>query len=72
MAPVGLLRGPVLCWLGCFLAALIIAAIAEWFREAQYRPNSWIIIFNARVVAYYRAREAYLLFLRVVICMLWQ
>src|SRR5262249_46636507 len=34
--------GNVLYWLGCILAALIIgAAIAEWFRDAQYYPNWW-------------------------------
>jgi hypothetical protein len=37
----------VLYWLGCILAALIIAAaVAEWFRVAQYHRNDWAIIFE--------------------------
>ena len=45
--------GNVLYWLGCILAALIIgAAIAEWFRDAQYHPNGWVIIFEFAVFAF--------------------
>ena len=45
--------GNVLYWLGCILAALIIAAaIAEWFRDAQDRPNGWVIIFEFAVFAF--------------------
>jgi uncharacterized membrane protein len=45
--------GNVLYWLGCILAALIIAAaIAEWFGVAQYRPNGWVIIFEFAVFAF--------------------
>jgi hypothetical protein len=45
--------GKVIYWLGCILAALIIAAaIAEWFGEAQYRPNGWVIIFEFAVFAF--------------------
>ena len=45
--------GKGLYWLGCILAALIIvAAIAEWFRDAQYQHNGWIIIFELAVFAF--------------------
>jgi hypothetical protein len=45
--------GNVLYWLGCILAALIIAAaIVEWFGEAQYLPNGWAIIFEFAVFAF--------------------
>jgi hypothetical protein len=45
--------GNVLYWLGCILAALIIAAaIVEWFGEAQYLPNGWVIIFEFAVFAF--------------------
>jgi hypothetical protein len=62
--------GNVLYWLGCILAALIIAAaIVEWFGEAQYRPNGWVSSLNLRfsrslsgesaacVITCYRARD---------------
>jgi hypothetical protein len=45
--------GNVLYWLGCILAALIMAAaIVEWFGEAQYLPNGWVIIFEFAVFAF--------------------
>jgi hypothetical protein len=44
--------GNVLYWLACILAALIMAAaIPEWFRDAQYHRNGWIIIFEFTVFA---------------------
>jgi len=44
--------GNVLYWLGCILAALIMAAaIVVWFGGAQYRPNGWVIIFEFVVFA---------------------
>jgi hypothetical protein len=45
--------GNALYWLGCILAALIIAAaIVEWFRDAQYHRNGWVIIFEFAVFAF--------------------
>lgn len=42
--------GNVFYWLGCILAALIAAAgIAEWFGEAQYRPDGYGIIIGFAV-----------------------
>jgi hypothetical protein len=44
--------GNVIYWLGCLLAAVIIAAaIPEWFRDAQYHRNGWVIIFEFAVFA---------------------
>jgi len=49
--------GNVLYWLGCILAALIIAAaIAEWFHDAQHHP--WlVIIFEFAVFAFIGSAE---------------
>jgi hypothetical protein len=45
--------GNALYWLGCVLAALIVAAaILEWFHVAQYQHNGWIIIFEFAVFAF--------------------
>jgi uncharacterized SAM-binding protein YcdF (DUF218 family) len=44
--------GNVLYWLGCIVAAVIIAAgIAEWFGEAQYRTDGYGIVIGFAVAA---------------------
>jgi hypothetical protein len=44
--------GNVLYWLGCIVAAVIIAAgVAEWFGEAQYRTDGYGIVIGFAVAA---------------------
>jgi hypothetical protein len=44
--------GNVIYWLGCVIAALILAAdAAEWFGEAQYRSDGLPVVLVIAVAA---------------------